>query len=77
MQFLLRPVENSPIMKSIDTAEWITYQTAGLVEEKILKFRVDLKEKRNIRHRDSELKLHATLFNNLSDNLCGHLKMDS
>ncbi|EAM6576228.1 hypothetical protein EZL32_21230, partial [Salmonella enterica] len=47
------------------------------VEEKILKFRVDSERgKRNIRHLAtvSESRV-ALLFNNLSDNLCGHSKI--
>ena len=51
-------------------------QTAGSVEEKNLKMRVDSERgKRNIRHLAtvSESRV-ALLFNNLSDNLCGHSK---
>ncbi|EAQ6418448.1 hypothetical protein C9K09_14500 [Salmonella enterica] len=52
-------------------------QTVGRLKRKILKFRVDSERgKRNIRHlaplRKSEA---ALLFNNLSDNLCGHSKI--
>ncbi|ECW1480319.1 hypothetical protein CVF56_22570 [Salmonella enterica] len=53
-------------------------QTAGRLKRKILKFRVDSERgKRNIRHRrDGELKAAShLLFNNLSDNLCGHSKI--
>ncbi|ECS8534933.1 hypothetical protein C9G59_24775 [Salmonella enterica subsp. enterica serovar Typhimurium] len=52
-------------------------QTAGRLKRKILKFRVDSERgKRNIRHlvTVSESRV-ALLFNNLSDNLCGHSKI--
>ncbi|EAU3389509.1 hypothetical protein B1R75_00005 [Salmonella enterica subsp. enterica serovar Weltevreden] len=52
-------------------------QTAGRLKRKILKLRVDSERgKRNIRHLAtvSESRV-ALLFNNLSDNLCGHSKI--
>ncbi|EAW5073575.1 hypothetical protein ABZK47_004485 [Salmonella enterica] len=66
-----------PIMRLHRHGGCESLQTAGRLKRKILKFRVDSERgKRNIRHLAtvSESRV-ALLFNNLSDNLCGHSKI--